>query len=75
MTVNGADVAVEVVEETLCFSEGIGLQYEVFAAGLAFAPIIVNFGKDVLLFPPMKNGEGEGTFGVKYATFYGFEWG
>lgn len=46
-----------------------------FAARCAFAPIVVNFGKDVLLFPPMKNRKCKGAFGIKYPTFYGFEWG
>ena len=34
----------------------------------------LNFGKDVLLFPPMKNGKCKGAFGVENPTFYGFEW-
>jgi hypothetical protein len=49
------------------------LEYEVFAARCAFAPVFMNFGKDVLLFPPMKNGKCKGAFGVEYPTFYGFE--
>ena len=44
-----------------------------FAARRAFAPIFMNFGKDVLLFPPMKNGKCKGAFGVKNPTFHGFE--